>query len=71
MNCLDLFSGTHSFAKCCKEIGYTCVTLDRDLDADIKIDIMDWDYKALDPGSFDIIWASPPHENSLSSLKPQ
>jgi len=60
MNCLDLFSGTHSFANCCKEIGYNCLTLDRDLPADINIDIMQWDYKSLDPNSFDIIWASPP-----------
>ena len=60
MNCLDLFSGTHSFAKCCKELGHNCLTLDRDLPADINIDIMDWDYKSFKPNEFDIIWASPP-----------
>ena len=28
--------------------------------ADIKCDIMEWDYKVFEPGSFDVIWASPP-----------
>jgi len=28
--------------------------------ADIKTDIMNWDYKIFEPCSFDIIWASPP-----------
>jgi hypothetical protein len=30
------------------------------MDADIKCDIMDWDYKVYPPGYFDVIWASPP-----------
>jgi hypothetical protein len=34
--------------------------LDRDMEADIRTDIMDWDYTALPQSSFDAIWASPP-----------
>ena len=30
------------------------------MNADIKIDILDWDYKSYPPKYFDIIWASPP-----------
>ena len=63
LKCLDLFSGTHSFAKCCKELGYECLTLDLELEADININIMDWDYKKYPPKYFDIIWASPPCVN--------
>ena len=31
-----------------------------DMEADIKCDIMDWDYHVYEPGSFDVMWASPP-----------
>ena len=34
--------------------------MDRDMDADVRTDIMDWDYTALPRSSFDAIWASPP-----------
>ena len=37
-----------------------CDILTKDMDADIKTDILDWDYKAYDQGYFDLIWASPP-----------
>lgn len=57
---LELFSGTGSIGKCCKELGYDVLSLDLELPADINIDIMDWDYKQYKPGDFDIIWASPP-----------
>ena len=57
---LELFSGTHSIGKVAKERGYEVVSLDRDLPATIKADIMTWDYKAAYPvGHFDIIAASP------------
>ena len=59
-NCLELFSGTGSFGKVAKELGYNVLSLDLLLKADIQIDIMDWDYKKYDKNSFDIIWASPP-----------
>tara|TARA_Y100001972_G_scaffold127158_1_gene183143 strand:+ start:1135 stop:1911 length:777 start_codon:yes stop_codon:yes gene_type:complete len=57
---LELFSGTGSVGKVCKELGWDSLSLDLELDADIKIDIMDWDYKKYPKDSFDIVWASPP-----------
>ena len=60
MRLLELFSGTQSVGKVAREMGFEVVCLDRDMDADIKCDIMDWDYKVFEPGSFDVIWASPP-----------
>ena len=37
--------------------GIEVVSLDRDMDADIKMDIMDWNYKEYPPQCFDITWA--------------
>ena len=34
--------------------------MDPDMEADIRTDIMDWDYRSYPPGSFDVIWSSPP-----------
>ena len=59
MRLLELFSGTQSVGKVAREMGFEVVCLDRDMGADIKSDIMDWDYKIYEPGSFDVIWASP------------
>jgi hypothetical protein len=59
MKLLELFSGTHSIGKVAKELDIEVISLDRDLPADIKIDIMDWDYKIYPSGYFDIITASP------------
>tara|TARA_R110000823_G_scaffold191906_5_gene323549 strand:+ start:42 stop:755 length:714 start_codon:yes stop_codon:yes gene_type:complete len=71
MNHLELFSGTHSFGKVSKKLGYNVISLDRDLDAEcplnsgyvsnhhIKEDIMTWDYKKYDQNFFKIITASP------------
>ena len=60
MKVLELFSGTGSVGKVAVNFGFNVVSLDRDMDADIKVDIMNWDYKIYPPGHFDIIWASPP-----------
>jgi len=60
MNILELFSGTGSIGKVAMDFGHHVISLDKDMDADIKTDILDWDYKAYDPGYFDLIWASPP-----------
>ena len=60
MRVLELFSGTGSVGKVCKEKGWEVISLDLQ-NADINIDIMNWDYKKdYKEGDFDIIWASPP-----------
>ena len=57
---LELFSGTGSVGAVAKELGYVVISLDRDMEANIKIDIMNWDYTFFEPKAFDVIWASPP-----------
>ena len=57
---LELFSGTGSVGKCCKELGWDVVSVDMILPADHQVDIMDFDYKQYDKDEFDIVWASPP-----------
>jgi hypothetical protein len=59
MKVLELFSGTHSVGKVCNILGYQVVSLDLH-NADININILDWDYSIYPRGYFDIIWASPP-----------
>ena len=65
---LELFSGTGSVGKCCKELGWDTVSVDMILPADHKCDIMDFDYKQYPKDEFDIVWASPPCTN-YSMLK--
>tara|TARA_R110000851_G_scaffold318732_3_gene482747 strand:+ start:36 stop:674 length:639 start_codon:yes stop_codon:yes gene_type:complete len=57
---LELFSGTHSVGKCCKELGWDSLSVDIDGRADINSSILDWNYKVYKKDEFDIIWASPP-----------
>ena len=57
---LELFSGTGSVGNACKALGMDVVSLDRDMPADIRSDIMDRDYTAYKPKDFDVIWASSP-----------
>ena len=57
---LELFSGTHSVGKVAKSLDWEVLSLDLELEADIQIDIMEWDYKQYPKDSFDIVWASPP-----------
>jgi len=59
MKVLELFSGTGSVGKVCKELGYEVVSLDLK-NADINCNILEWNYKEYLVGYFDIIWASPP-----------
>ena len=47
MRVLELFSGTGSVGNVCKALGMDVVSLARDMPADIRSDIMDWDYTAL------------------------
>ena len=60
MKMLELFSGTGSVGDVAKDLGFEDLSLDRDMEADVKMDIMDWDYKTIPPNTFDFIWASPP-----------
>ena len=55
MRLLELFSGAQSVGEVAREMGFEVVCLDRDMEADIKCDIMDWDYHVYEPGSFDVI----------------
>lgn len=57
---LELFSGTGSVGKVCKELGWDVLSVDIDGRADITCDILEWDYKQYDNNEFDIVWASPP-----------
>ena len=57
---LELFSGTGSIGKVAVNYGFEVISLDMDMDATIKMDIMDWDYRVYPPKYFDVIWASPP-----------
>ena len=57
---LELFSGTGSVGKCCKQLGWDVVSVDLLLPADHEVDIMDFDYKQYPKDEFDIVWASPP-----------
>jgi site-specific DNA-cytosine methylase len=66
MRVLELFSGTGSVGKVCRLKGWEVISLDLK-GADINTDIMEWDYRSLPVGHFDIIWASPPC-NTFSAL---
>jgi len=58
---LELFSGSHSVGKICKERRWEVISLDIDGDADITEDILTWNYKDMfKPKYFDYIHASPP-----------
>ena len=60
MKMLELFSGTGSVGKVATEMGYEVTSLDMDMPATIKINLMHWVYTDILPGTFDFIWASPP-----------
>tara|TARA_R100000700_G_C3129909_1_gene115542 strand:+ start:321 stop:905 length:585 start_codon:yes stop_codon:yes gene_type:complete len=60
MNVLELFSGTGSAGKVCKEIGWNVISLDIDERADIVCDILTWDYTKYSKDYFSLIWSSPP-----------
>ena len=58
MRLLELFSGTGSIGRAFPDFEVT--SLDLVGSPTIKTDIMDWDFQSLPPGSFDVVWASPP-----------
>ena len=57
---LELFSGTGSVGNVARDLGLNVESLDRDMEADLQMAIMNWNYHDLDADTFDIIWASPP-----------
>ena len=57
---LELFSGTRSIGKVCDQLGWESVSVDLIMEADHKVNIMDFDYKQYNKDEFDIVWASPP-----------
>ena len=59
MKLLELFSGTGSVGKVARGLHWDVVSLDLK-GADINCNILDWDYKKLPSGYFDMIWGSPP-----------
>jgi hypothetical protein len=67
MKVLELFSGTGSVGKVCKDLGYEVISLDLK-NANINCNILDWDYTSYTPNYFDIIWASPPCD-TFSNLR--
>ena len=60
MKLLELFSGTGSVGNVASALGFDVVSVDRDMEATFKCDIMDWDYQQYPTKHFDVIWASPP-----------
>jgi len=67
MRVLELFSGTGSVGKMCKELGWEVISLDLK-EADINTNILQWDYTQFPEGHFDLIWASPPCD-TFSALR--
>jgi hypothetical protein len=57
---LELFSGTGSIGKVARSYGFEVLSLDLIMDADIKADILTWDYKQFPPNYCYYIHASPP-----------
>jgi site-specific DNA-cytosine methylase len=57
---LELFSGTKSVTKAFPTEDIISLDILDKHKPSIVCDIMNWDYKQYEPGTFDIIWASPP-----------
>ena len=52
---LELFSGTRSIGKVCDQLGWESVSVDLIMEADHKVNIMDFDYKQYKKDEFDIV----------------
>ena len=57
---LELFSGTGSVGNVCETLGWESISVDIELPATHRCDIMVFDYKKYPKDYFDIVWASPP-----------
>ena len=56
---LELFSGTGSVGKVAKDLGFEVISLDLK-NANINIDILQFNYRIYPVDYFDVIWSSPP-----------
>jgi hypothetical protein len=65
MRVLDMYSG--NVGNVFKSQDWEVVMLDREMPADIIVELMDWDYMAYTPKHFDVIWASPPNKQKSES----
>ena len=54
-----MYSGTHSVGTVARALGCEVISLDL-ADANINVNVLDWDYHTFPVGCFDVIWASPP-----------
>jgi hypothetical protein len=59
MKWLELFSGIKSVGQVTEHFGYEVVSLDHTY-ADLKCNIVVWNYSLYEPDYFDVIWASAP-----------
>lgn len=59
MKTIELFSGTKSFSKIAKKMGYSTLTIDFDkrLNPDLQLNLLK---DKIPDGDYDILWASPP-----------
>ena len=59
---LNLFSGTGSVTRALERMGFEVHSLDlqRSSNPTFCIDILQWDYRAIEPGTYDVIFVSPP-----------
>ena len=62
MRLLELFSGTGSIGVAFEKRGFevTSVDIDPKANATFTCDILDFDYRQFAPGTFDVVWGSPP-----------
>ena len=62
LNVLELFSGTQSVGKICKDLSYNVISIDIENEPTHKVDILEWDYKIYPKDYFYYIHSSPPCE---------
>jgi hypothetical protein len=64
LRALDLFSGTGSISSAFRRAGHECDSLDIDprFNPTLCVNILEWKYKELPRGYYDVIWASCPCE---------
>ena len=61
MKFLELFPGTGSIGKACKDKGYDVISVDISdkFEPTVVADVLLFDYTVFPSGHFDVVWASP------------